>query len=709
LALALGTSGIVSAQTGGFVPGSREIFSTDFSKTAVGDVPKELGRPAGRQKGTEQVVEKDGVHLLRANDLAEFLIRLKEPLPEAFTLEFDLISKTGGAPEDLSFEGTASISRSETSAHVTINSTAIYVVGGKSGDDQTFWMATPSALAETMPETMTHFGVSVDARGIDLYANNRLITSMGGVKFAHGQVLRFAIGGNDDSPVYLGRLRIGAGGTPPTLAGNNSGPSWQNVASSGSTDSSSKSSVAGDSPNTQTEPRSAFQVIVTMGSSGPLVSWPVVPDATGYTVSRQKIGDICCNNDSGRGYLTGSPWQDKQLPSSGSYSYLVLANTPRGFVRAETQVNYTAPTPVNAVVADPMTMATGSVITTGSSGTSGGSGSTTSPTIGGGAATQRGVTDLTGTSGSSTSGGGADRGSSTGGTPTGGTPPPGVPSGGTPSGDTHSAGPADVPAQYRVTLTGFRVARASTESGTTDGKYDEAYASAAVVVYDRKSRAVGARNVVRTREYGDVGNGTFGDRIKAGSATPTGGLWSVNGGENVPAEYDPSDSTVRTPQQDRFPLTVWEGPLATGVEAVLIVPTIWDRDRDGSTFDVWRQPWLSAPLAAFFASSEVDNEMTSTQLTSKVADAVIGPPFLLPLPEATAHIRDRPIGAEPSPPIGPPIGIIYRDRHVMITREKLAALAPGKWTMLSLPFIEPPLPPATGAMYTLYLRVERIQ
>src|ERR1043166_2776162 len=72
-------------------------------------------------------------------------------------------------------------------------------------------------------------------------------------------------------------------------------------------------------------------VTVTLGANGPVVSWPLVATATGYGVTRAKIDDPnCCNNNSGRAPLAGSPWQDQPLPLSGTYLYTVTAVTPAG-------------------------------------------------------------------------------------------------------------------------------------------------------------------------------------------------------------------------------------------------------------------------------------------------------------------------------------------------------------------------------------------
>jgi hypothetical protein len=100
-----------------------------------------------------------------------------------------------------------------------------------------------------------------------------------------------------------------------------------------------------------------FTVTVTMGPQGPVVTWPLVPNATGYTVTRSKSDDAnCCNTSSGRTWGATSPWQDGPLPMPGTYVYTVLANTAFGQLQAQTQ--YTLAAPITAVLASPTISAT---------------------------------------------------------------------------------------------------------------------------------------------------------------------------------------------------------------------------------------------------------------------------------------------------------------------------------------------------------------
>ena len=116
---------------------------------------------------------------------------------------------------------------------------------------------------------------------------------------------------------------------------------------------------------------------------------------------------------------------------------------------------------------------------------------------------------------------------------------------------------------------------------------------------------------------------------------------------------------------------------------------------------------MSAPLANLFSSAPVQNEINDPQVATVISDAMIATPLILTVPDALAHIKDRPIGLTPEPPVLP-VSAIYRDRHVMITKEKLAGLAPGASTTLAIGLGEADFSFA-GAMYVLYLRVDRTQ
>ncbi len=339
-----------STTVSGFAAGVRDIVNLDFAATPIGEVPKGLRL----LQGNLDVVDKDGMHMLRASSPSEFVIQLPEVLPKDFTVEFELIPKACCNPEDLMLEGVLSGSRSSVSAQLTWHPAHLMVVGGNS---DMFQMDMPAAIAAVVPSALTKIAVSFEDETVKMYTNGRRLFTLNERKFVRGRVMRIFLGGQDDDKyaVYLARLRI-ADLAPVIVA--------QNAPQAGPR---SVSPMPTSQPNAVTPPPAAsasavpagFNITVAPGSGGPVVSWPPLSGASGYTVSRHKIDDVgCCNSSSGRGWLMALSWQDTPLPVSGRYVYLVLANTPAGQLRGQASFDYVQPVPT---VTPPIGASLGSV------------------------------------------------------------------------------------------------------------------------------------------------------------------------------------------------------------------------------------------------------------------------------------------------------------------------------------------------------------
>lgn len=423
---------------------------------------------------------------------------------------------------------------------------------------------------------------------------------------------------------------------------------------------------------------SGMTVAVTMGSSGPVVSWTLVSRATGYQVTRARIDDAnCCNASSGPTPLTGTTWQDQAPPVTGTYVYTVTALSTVGPIQGAAQLAYTAPATVVPVgpisgtaTASPMP-ASGTMSTTQPSGGPGMPSTTC-------AATASSTTSTTNTM-TSTS--------------------------------TATAGSAPAcSARFRVTVTGFHVFRTTNEPAVSpDGSGDEVYAAVATLLWNRNALTIGARTLLKTKEHGHVGTaGLFPSRVQAGTMTPTGGIWTGNGTEQVPSQYSPNGSSFPTPTVDQFPLLVWEGTLTDGADALLVVPTLWERDLDPTIYTVWERYWTTSPLASLFSNPTVNQLILSTTL-GQILNPVttLGTPLDVPLADMQASVRDRPVGTTPTPMPLPVVGR-YEDRFIILTREKLANLSVGGGTIMPVQYAEPTTIFSNGH-YTLYLRIERLQ
>jgi hypothetical protein len=188
---------------GGFAPGARTIVDLEFSSTAIGDFPRGLRL----LQGNMEVVDKDGVHMLRASSPSEFVLQLPEALPLKFTLEIDLIPKACCNPVDLMVEGVISGSRSSVSAQLEWDSDHFAVVGG---NPDMFQMDMPPAIAATLPGVPVQVALSFDDETIRMYTNGKRVYSLSDRKFVRGRVLRVFLGGTDDDrqAVYLARMRV---------------------------------------------------------------------------------------------------------------------------------------------------------------------------------------------------------------------------------------------------------------------------------------------------------------------------------------------------------------------------------------------------------------------------------------------------------------------------------------------------------------------
>jgi hypothetical protein len=272
------------------------------------------------------------------------------------------------------------------------------------------------------------------------------------------------------------------------------------------------------------------------------------------------------------------------------------------------------------------------------------------------------------------------------------------------------------PARYRVLLTGFAVAKQTNDDPLQlDGKGDEAFAAAAVVNWDRRVNQMTSYAFVQTRDYGDVAVAMlFPDRIQAGSVSAKGGLAA---GDRVPGSYDVTGANLPAPATDQFPLLVWEGELTAGGEALVIAPSIWERDTVRTHFNNYRTNWSVVSGATLMGSAAVTGQYGNPSLTSAVVPlsslttaAPPAPTFMGPVTNgykiaalAFGPSSDRPIGMSAVPGV-----LIYQERVTLITREKVNSLNPGDGVTIAIPYAEP-LDILLNGIYMLYLRVQRVQ
>jgi hypothetical protein len=288
-----------------FTTGGRDIVRVDIAGTAVGDFP------AGIQMidGIMAVVDFNGQRLLRASSRSSFLVRLPQVLPQDFTLEFEIVPKAGGNPEDLAVEGTPQIDQSAGSANVMWHRDYLQIVGG----GPTYDSKVPPTFAAGLPSSLTHVAITMQGSTMKLFTNGRLMYTQTR-QFARSRVLRVFLGGQDDGPnaVYLAGLGVidGVAAVGPLVAGGGTGTTTSGSGGAGGSSSGGSGTrpAAGlnqvntsgtgggktpsggtnpTGPNTSSAPAS---LVAAPSGNGIGLQWAAVSGAASYRVVRKESG-----------------------------------------------------------------------------------------------------------------------------------------------------------------------------------------------------------------------------------------------------------------------------------------------------------------------------------------------------------------------------------------------------------------------------------
>jgi hypothetical protein len=280
-----------------------------------------------------------------------------------------------------------------------------------------------------------------------------------------------------------------------------------------------------------------------------------------------------------------------------------------------------------------------------------------------------------------------------------------------------------------------------------DGKGDEVFVKAFVRQYDRRTSGVNSFWERGTLTYGDT-NGFGTSRVQAGSMSPSGG---IRDGDAIPAIADPTRRDVN-PYDTAFPLRLFEGVLTSGVDALVISPTLWEQDNGGLAYAQWFQQ-MNSITPSLFTRPEIQDQIRNGSFapilfgTSSVpgmsdaawaaamivagaglAGPTMGISFGVQIAERfAAGDADRPIGLIPSGFADS--SMVLPNKMVVLTREiieaALAPLPPGtpliglpSWPrmpqpgVMMIPFRDGPHNTALGqerpAYYEMYLKVERL-
>ena len=189
-----------------FVPGNKVLFYTDFSEDRVGN----FARGMKYVSGPAEVVERDGIKVLRATGTVQFLVPVGRILPQRFTLEIDAIAPSAGAlTRAVSFEGGAKWLANAQSATVSWNPRAGFYEG--SGKDISSSVSEiPGAMRDQMVGNVVHLRVLMDSGYFKMYANERRLYNVPEFAFKRDSVIRIALDGAEAEgmAVYVTSIRV---------------------------------------------------------------------------------------------------------------------------------------------------------------------------------------------------------------------------------------------------------------------------------------------------------------------------------------------------------------------------------------------------------------------------------------------------------------------------------------------------------------------
>ena len=187
-----------------FIPGSKVLFYTDFSEDVVGNFARGLTHVSG----PVEVVERDGVKVLRSTGHSVFLIPVGRALPSRFTLEIDVVAGLAALPDYdiVAVEGGPELDRGDTSAEVNWAPHVTTIIGGGKNSEQN--IAEDVALqARGAP---TRLRILMDGAYFKMYANEKRLYNIPQLPFKRAPVIRIVVRGGEeaDQATFITGIRL---------------------------------------------------------------------------------------------------------------------------------------------------------------------------------------------------------------------------------------------------------------------------------------------------------------------------------------------------------------------------------------------------------------------------------------------------------------------------------------------------------------------
>jgi outer membrane protein OmpA-like peptidoglycan-associated protein len=154
------------------------------------------------------VVERDGVKMLRSVARSTFLIPIGRTLPDRFTLEFDIIAPSLGGYDILAFEGGPTMDRGAQSAEINWTPTGALIIG--SGLSATSEVKIPEPMRPLVVDRLAHVRVLMDGAYFKMYTNERRLYNMPELAFRRDSVIRVFVKGTEEpgQAVYIAGIRL---------------------------------------------------------------------------------------------------------------------------------------------------------------------------------------------------------------------------------------------------------------------------------------------------------------------------------------------------------------------------------------------------------------------------------------------------------------------------------------------------------------------
>ena len=189
-----------------FIPGNKVIVYTDFSDDKVGNFSKRLEYTSGSM----DVVERDGVKMLRATTVSLFLIPVGRILPERFTLEFDIIAPDVSGYEAIAFEGGPSRDRGPNSGEIIWHPRKGTGIIGGGQNFGTSGVPIPESMQPLLIGKVAHIRVLVDGPYFKMYTNEKRMYNIPKFGFKRDSVIWVLLHGGEEpgQEVYLTRVRL---------------------------------------------------------------------------------------------------------------------------------------------------------------------------------------------------------------------------------------------------------------------------------------------------------------------------------------------------------------------------------------------------------------------------------------------------------------------------------------------------------------------